>query len=162
MKRFSTKIIIVSGLVIVVILVAASLIYRIIDSGIQSAVEHKSAKTTTATVVSNIKSVSRSVDGSTASQEFYTICFILDGLDQIEPDMRRGYEEAERHRQENKGPRCKMTDKMAAAALKKGDKLNVKYLLANDYQIEIMAIKAFGVDFGAEGVSYSGSGVIHH
>jgi hypothetical protein len=162
MKRFPTKIVIISVLVMGALIVGAGLIYWAIDSGIKSAVEHKSAKTTTATIVSNIKSVSRADKVSSASHEIYTFCFTLDSLDQIESDMRSGYEDAERHRRETKGPRCKVTDSTAAAALKNGDKIKVRYLLANNYHIEIVSIEAFGVDFGGEGVSYSGSGSIHH
>ena len=157
MKRLSRTSIAVASLVIVGLVVAAGRIYRAVDSGMQAAIGHKSAKTTTATVVSVARSVPNTAMGSSSPQGASTICFTLDGLDQVEPDMRSGYEAAEQHRQEAFGARCKATGIAVASSLRTGDKLQVVYLLANDYQIEIVAIRASGVDLGGEGVKCSGS-----
>ncbi len=162
MERISSRVIMLSGLIGVSVVVVGGLLYRVVDAGIRTSIEHKSAKTTTATVVHTSRSILPTTPGSSASQRSYTICYTLDSLDQVEADMRGGYEAAEHHRDEALGPRCRASGSAGAAMLKRGDKLQVRYLLANDYQIEIVEIGVPGVEFRGEDVRLSGLGSVLH
>ncbi|HWG19975.1 MAG TPA: hypothetical protein VG225_05535 [Terracidiphilus sp.] len=129
-----------------VISVVAFVLYRI-SAGITASVEHKSAKTTSATVlsVSEVEPAKPLKGGD--SDRLFKVCFTIDNLDQVETDMRHGYQAAETQRLASDGPRCKVTAKSAIAKnLNKGDKLSVVYLLENQYRIDLVAITAFGED----------------
>ena len=65
------------------------------------------------------------------------------GLRVVEPDERAKYESAERQREAKLGPRCRVTSSAAAALLKVGDKLQVTYLLGNEYRIDIVRVEIF-------------------
>lgn len=163
MKRISRGGIIMSGLsVLFVLLVGGLLLHRAIDIGIRASIEHKSAKTTTGTVVDCSRSAPPVPSSFSASQMSHTICYTLDNLNQVEADMREGYEEAEHHRDETLGPRCRVSGSAEAARLRPGDKLRVRYLLANDYLIEIVALEAFGVKLRGEDVRFASRGRSTH
>jgi hypothetical protein len=124
---------------------AASLLYSALDSSVEAAVDFKSAKTTTATVVRTARSLPGANTGPSSSHELFTVCFVLDRLDQIKPaDLRAGYEEAERQRLGTFGPRCEVTGNDAVANLRTGDKVQVVYLLANGYDLSVARIESFG------------------
>lgn len=152
----SNRIAAVLGFVLLGLVALLGVLYSVVDRGIGAAVDNKSAKTTTATIVST-GAVGEQQSGSSES---HRICFTIDSLDQVAPAWRPGYEAAERQREGKSGPRCKVTDNAAAARLRVGDKLQITYLLANDDRIEIVGIKDAGVDFGSEGTSYYGSGTV--
>lgn len=121
-------------------------IYRI-HAGIVASVDHKSAKTTTATVVSVTEVQKTSPMGSGGADQLFKVCFTVDNFDQVEADMREGYQSAEAQRLSREGPRCKVTTKAVLAKhLNKGDKLSAVYLLENQYHIDLVAITAFGED----------------
>jgi len=166
MMQISHKAGIISGLIVFFAFLAGGFLYRIlyraIDSGIQASIAQKSARTTTATVVRSFASISPAPTGSSDSQRLYTICYTLNGLDQIEADMRAGYEAAEHHRERALGPRCRTTVSTVAGKLRPGDGLQVRYLLANDYQIDIAAVEAFGVELRGNDVRLSARGGAPH
>ena len=122
------------------------MLFERFQSGIVEAVEHKSAKNTTATVVSitktpRLSAQMQSVDGT----QLYQICFTIDNFNQVEPDMRRRYESAETERTVKEGPRCQPTNTTAVATkLNKGDKIGITYLLENQYRIDIVRVTAIG------------------
>jgi hypothetical protein len=118
-----------------------------IQAGIVASVDYKSAKSTTATVVSvtELRPTNPSQDGS--NDQPYRVCFTIDNIDQVATDMRQGYQSAEAQRLARNGPRCKVTTKVTLAKkLNNGDKLTVIYLLENQYQIDIASATAFGED----------------
>lgn len=123
---------------------ATLVIYRI-GTGIAASVEHKSAKTTTATVVSVTDIRTASSPGANSNDQVLRVCFTIDNFDQVEADMRQGYQSAETQRLTKDGPRCKLTSEIALAkGLSKGDKLSVVYLLENEYQIDLVRTTAHG------------------
>jgi hypothetical protein len=66
---------------------------------------------------------------------------------QLGSDLRPGYESEESQRLAREGPRCKVTDQSTfARSLNKGDKLEVVYLLENNYPIDIVKVVASGND----------------
>jgi hypothetical protein len=154
MMRLSRKVIILCGIsALLVLLIGGMLLYRAINIGIASSIEHKSAKTTSATIVD---CPTRSAPaGFSETQIAYTFCYTLDDLNQVEPDLRSEYEGAERHRDEILGPRCRVSGSTEAARLRPGDKIRVRYLLSNNYAIEIVAIEAFGVELPGEDVRFA-------
>jgi hypothetical protein len=126
--------------------VASFVIYRI-NAGIAASVEHKSAKTTSATVSSVAEIETAKPLKADDSDRLFKVCFIIDNFDQVDAEMRQGYQAAETQRLESGGPRCKVTTKAAIAKnLNKGDRLSVVYLLENQYRIDLVAITAFGED----------------
>ena len=120
------------------------MIYRKIDTGIAAAVEHKSAKTADATVVS-IRAVGASnLQKDSTKTGLYNVCFKIDGCDQIEAEMRVRYQSAEAQREAREGPRCKTTaDSKIVTHLNAGDKLKVVYLLENNYKIDVISMTAY-------------------
>jgi hypothetical protein len=121
-------------------------IYRI-NAGIAASVEHKSAKTTSATVSSVVGIETAKPLKTGENNRLFKVCFTIDNFDQVEADMRQGYQTAEAHRLASDGPRCKVTTKVAIAKnLNKGDRLSVVYLLENQYHIDLVAVTAFGED----------------
>lgn len=132
-------------LVVLAIAVIAFVALTRIKAGIDTSVEHKSAKHTTATAVSvTAMPASKTPDPAYKSQLF-KVCFTIDDFDQVRADMRAEYQSAEARRLTKEGPRCKVTrDGALAKKLSKGDKLSVVYLLENDYQIDLAAINAYG------------------
>jgi hypothetical protein len=156
MKRISRKVIILLGFcVLFILIVGGMLLYRAVDIGIHASIEHKSAKITTATVVDCSRSAHPLPSGTYASQMSYSICYKLDNLNQIEAEIREEYEAAEHHQDEISGPRCRICDTTEAARLKPGDKLRVKYLLANNHIIEIVALEAFGVELRGDDIRFA-------
>jgi hypothetical protein len=147
------------GCILGTALAAGIFAYRALDSGIAVAIEDKSAKMSSATVVSAARFQAEDNVGVQA-EELYRICFTIDGLDQIRPSIRSQYEAAEHKRESASGPRCKITGVRSAARARAGDKIQVVYLLENDNQIDITSIRVFGADIGPEGVTYSGSGKV--
>jgi hypothetical protein len=132
--------------VALVVSVTAFVIYRI-SAGITASVEHKSAKTTSATVLSVVEVEPAKSPKAGDSDRLFKVCFAIDNLDQVEADMRPGYQAAETQRVVSDGPRCKVTTKAAIAKnLNKGDKLAVVYLLENQYHVDVVAVTAFGED----------------
>jgi hypothetical protein len=138
---------IVAGISIVLIVcVTAFILYRV-HTGIVESVEHKSAKSSFATVVSVAEIGNSSPPEKPSADDVLKVCFTIDGFDQVESDMREGYQSAENQRLASDGPRCKVTAKVALAKnLNKGDKLSVVYLLENEYRIDIVMVTSNGED----------------
>jgi hypothetical protein len=146
MSRLPRWLISIGISVALVISVAAFVLYRI-SAGITASVEHKSAKTSSATVFSVAEVVPLQPLKAGDSDRLFRVCFTIDNFDQVEADMRQGYQAAEAERIASDGPRCKVTAKVAIAKnLTKGDKLSVVYLLENQYHIDVVATTAFGED----------------
>jgi preprotein translocase subunit SecE len=124
------RIVIGYGIAILSALMAAALLYWYLDYAIRGSIEFKSREMTTATVVS--------VEVSAGS---YVVCFSIDGCWEVSANLRSGYEATERKRERTFGPWCEVTVSEAAANLKKGDKLLISFLLANDYEININAVR---------------------
>lgn len=136
--------IVVVGVAVTCVTSLLYFVYRRIDVGIADSVQHKSAKRTTATVVS-VAHISSSAKPPAPERPEYTICFGIDSFDNVEPTMRQGYETAETNRYLREGPRCKRTiQETIAARLRVGDKLEVVYLLENEYKIDIVSVTAYG------------------
>jgi hypothetical protein len=134
----------IGGVAFIFLAIATLLIYRV-SGGISSTVRFNSAKSTTATVVSvtEIPEANPSEDGN----KLFRLCFSIDNFDQVDAPLRRGYQAAEARHLASVGPRCKVTAKMALAQhLHSGDKVGVIYLLENNYQINIVAMTAYGED----------------
>jgi hypothetical protein len=131
--------------VVLVVGLGGCLIYERIQSGIVAAVEHKSAKRATGTVVSVTRMQPKISSGPGDDiQQLYQVCFTIDDFSQVEPDMREGYESAEAQRLARDGPRCTTTNKTALATrLSKHDKLWIVYLLENQYHIDIAGITTY-------------------
>jgi len=133
----------------VVIIVSATVfvLYRV-GSGISASVEHKAAKTASATVVSVAPLQKTDPVAAHNSAELYRVCYTIDNFDQVESDVRQGYRAAEIQRLSRDGPRCKVTSKVALSTnVHVGDKLSIVYLLENQYHIDVVAVSAFGEDF---------------
>lgn len=82
-----------------------------------------------------------------SNDQLFKVCFTLDNFNDIEANMRRGYQSAEERRVATQGPRCESTIKgTLAKRLSKGDKVEVTYLLENDYQIDVAKVTAYGED----------------
>lgn len=95
MSRLARRLIIVSVLVALEASVATFVILKRIQAGVAASVDHKSAKSTTATVVS-VAEINPSEAHS--SDQLFRVCFNIDNFDQVETDMRQGYESAEAQR----------------------------------------------------------------
>ena len=129
-----------------VILALAIIALMRISGGFAASVEHKGAKHTTATVVDVVEMEGRA-SGPESKGPLYKVCFTIDNFDQVDSGMRQGYRSAEARRLTNSGPRCKVTSNLGIArTLAKGGKLNVVYLLENDYQIDVVSAAAHGQD----------------
>lgn len=148
MSRLVRRLITVSILVALAVCFTAFVIYTRIHAGIAASVEHKSSKRTTATVVSVAEMRQSNPPEVAGNDQLYKVCFTIDNFDQVESDMREGYQSAEAERLTREGPRCKVTtNAVLAKNLSKGDKLTVVYLLENQYRIDLVATTAFGKDF---------------
>jgi hypothetical protein len=146
MSRLARWLIAIGISVALVISVGALILYRI-SASINASVEHKSAKTSSATVFSVAEVVPSQPLKAEDSDRLFRVCFTIDNFAQVEADMRQGYQVAETQRLASDGPRCKVTTKVAIAKnLNKGDKLSVVYLLENQYHIDVVAATAFGED----------------
>jgi len=140
-----TRWLVAIGVSVVLLIPLIMLLIHQIGTGIKAATDHKSAKTTTATVASVTKVPRINQEGKKGDGELYRVCFTLDNFDEVEADMRQGYRAVELQRLSKDGPRCQVTAKLALAkSLKKGDKLSVVYLLENEYQIDLAGIEANG------------------
>lgn len=147
MSRLARRSITVSILVALALSVTAYVIYERIQTGIAASVEHKSAKSTTATVVSVTEAREGNPPDADSRSQLYKICFTIDNFNQVEADVRQGYQSAEVERLARDGPRCISTSKVALAKnLKKGTRLTVVYLLENQYHIDLVATTVFGQD----------------
>jgi hypothetical protein len=139
MSRLARWLIAIGISVTLVISLAVFVLYRI-SAGITASVEHKSAKTSPATVFSVAEVVPSQPLKAGDSDGLYKVCFTIDDFSQVEADMRQGYQATETQRLASDGPRCKVTAKVAIAKnLSKGDKLSVVYLLENQYKIDVVA-----------------------
>jgi hypothetical protein len=144
MNRLVRRLIWIGSSAIFVISLSAIVLYRI-GTGIPASVEHKSAKYGTATVVSATEIPRADSSGAKSSDRLFRVCFTIDNFDQIEADMRQGYQSAEAQRLAQDGPRCTVTGKATLVErLSKGDKLSVVYLLENEYQIDLVRASASG------------------
>ena len=124
--------------------VTAFVIYQV-NASIAASVEHKSAKTTTATVVSVTEIQKTHASEAQSKEQKFKVCFTFDNLDQVEVEMRQGYESAETQRATREGPRCtETTKKPLAKSLSSGSKLSVDYLLENEYHLDVVAVTAHG------------------
>ena len=137
----------IAGITVLAVAIAAVLYLGFkVKAGIVASIGHKSVKTANATIV-RIDSV---LDGAGPSKDEdvtqqYRVCFVFDDFDQVEPDMRQGYRNAEARRLVENGPRCEVTNKLALAkSLKRGDKVKVVFLLENQYQIDIARVTFSG------------------
>jgi len=129
---------------VLVICLSTVVLYRV-GAGISAAAEHKSAKVAAATVVSSTEMPRADSSGTNGSDRLFRVCFTIDSFDQVEADMRQGYQSAEAQRLARDGPRCTVTGKTTLAKrLSKGDKLSVTYLLENEYQIDLVSASASG------------------
>ncbi|MGB9416204.1 MAG: hypothetical protein WCB58_07800 [Acidobacteriaceae bacterium] len=139
------KLLAASILIVTAITVIAFVALNRIGAGIDSSVEHKSAKHAMATIA-NVTAVSNANSSESANMsQLFRVCFTIDDFDQVEADMRSGYPSAESQRLAKYGPRCKVTSKVALAkSLSKGNKLSVVYLLENNYQIDLVAVALHG------------------
>jgi hypothetical protein len=146
MNKLARWLIAIGVSVVLVISLMAFALYRI-GQGITASVDHKSAKTSSATVLSVTEvEPSKSLKAEGSGRPF-KICFSIDSFDQVEADLRNEYQAAETRRLASDGPRCKVTAKAATVKkLNKGDKLSVAYLLENQYRIDLVRITAFGED----------------
>ena len=145
MSRRTGKIVIVVVVVVIILLVMAGIVFKIFAYCMQASMEHKSAHTGGGTVVSIARSVPRKSPATAPSRGQYTVCFTLDDWGKVRDDPR--YETAERERERSSGPRCEAFDSMLGVSkLKPGDKIQIVYMLENDFHIDIASINAFGVD----------------
>ncbi len=118
-----------------------------ISSGISASVEHKAAKVTSATVISASAIQKAGSSVVTNKPNLYSVCFKIDNFDQVPSDIREQYLLAENRRLTLNGPRCKVTSKTELAKnISQGEKLSIVYLLENQYQIDVVAVSAFGED----------------
>jgi hypothetical protein len=141
------KLTVVAGALVAVLAVTAIMATRRIQAGIETSVKHKSAKHTGGNVTGVTEIPSTSSPELNDRNKLFKVCFTIDNFDQIEDDMRKGYQSAELQRLSREGPRCKVTSKAALAkTLSKDDKVSVVYLLENQYQIDIVTISAHGKD----------------
>jgi hypothetical protein len=131
---------------IAVLLALGTFIYNRLDTGIAASVEHKSAKKSKATIVTVLPIKGSDSDHNVSgSENLYQVCFDLDAFDQVESDIRRGYEQTETDRRIREGPRCKLTSKKSLVRpVDIGDRLDVVYLLENNYQIDVVSISFRG------------------
>jgi hypothetical protein len=134
----------VVGSISAAILLISFAAYRI-HAGMLASVEHKSAKSTTATVSSVTGIPEQKFSNNGGTNQLFRVCFTLDNFNEVEAHMREGYEAAENQRLAREGPRCETTSKATIAKhLSTGDKLEVIYLLENQYRIDIVSTTAFG------------------
>ncbi|MFY9673294.1 MAG: hypothetical protein WCB53_18185 [Terriglobales bacterium] len=153
LMRSHRRLIAVGASVALVASAGGALIYERLQAGIVEAVSHKSARSTTGTVVSVSRSAAPKTSSGpdTDSEQLFRVCFTLDDLSQIERGMRAGFEAGEARRLAKDGPRCMTVYKPGLAAeLHNGDKIGITCLLENEYQISIVRMRTPGgedVDF---------------
>jgi hypothetical protein len=134
----------IGTLVAIAVLVVAFYSYRLLDKGIAVAVEHKSAKRSTATVIQIVPIFHSASENNDSSDALYKICFHIDSFNEV-GEMQRGYEAAEQQREMREGPRCQVTARSEIARhLRNGDKVNVVFLLENNYEIDVVSLDAGG------------------
>ena len=127
------------------VLVVIGVLYEIADYSMQSSTEFKSAHIGSGTVVSVSKGIPHVTSGTLSPQGKDVVCITLDDWGKVRDDPQ--YETAEREREQTAGPRCLEFDNLPVIAkLKSGDKIQVVYLLENNFHIDIARINAYGVD----------------